>query len=477
MSRRRLIVVSNRGPLAYDRDAGGNRVVRRGAGGLVTALRGVIEQHDVTWIASAISDEDRVVAAEHGDEPVEEQSAGGSPYRLRLIAHDPAVFDRYYNVVSNGTLWFLQHYLWGLAAEPDVGPAFREAWDEGYVPANEAFAGAVCAELARDPGALVWFHDYHLYRAPSFVRERAPDARLMHFIHIPWAEADYWHVLPEDVRRAVHEGLCANDVVGLHTDRWRRNFLQSCEAIAGISCPESKVVARPIAIDPEEFDVLKTREDVLAEEQELAASRPESLILRVDRTELTKNIVRGFRAYALLLERHPEFLGRVGMLALLDPSRQDVPAYAAYRLAIEREAAAVRERFGDDALELRIADNFLQSVAAYKQFDVLFVNPIFDGMNLIAKEGPLVNEHDGVLVLSENAGAHETLGTWALTVNPFDLEDQADALYRALTMTAEERRRRRDGIVGYVRTHDLEAWTGGLLGDLDRATGAVASRA
>jgi trehalose 6-phosphate synthase len=477
VSRRRLIVVSNRGPLSYGRDGDGKRVVRRGAGGLVTALRGVIEQHDVTWIASALSDEDRVVALEQGDETVEEQSAGGSPYRLRLIAHEPAVFDRYYNVVSNGTLWFLQHYLWGLADAPDLGPAFREAWEEGYVPANEAFADAVCAELAHDPNALVWFHDYHLYRAPSFVRERAPEARLMHFIHIPWAEADYWHVLPEDVRRAVYEGLCANDVVGLHTLRWRRSFLQGCEAITGIACPESKVVARPIAIDPDEFDALKTREDVVFEEQALAAARPEVLILRVDRTEPAKNIVRGFRAYALLLERHPELVGRVGMLALLDPSRQDVPEYAAYRLAIEREAVAVRERFGDSALELRIADNFVQSVAAYKQFDVLFVNPIFDGMNLIAKEGPLVNERNGVLVLSENAGAHEALCEWALTVNPFDLESQAGALYRAVTMTADERRRRREGIVGYVRTHDLEAWTSGLLDDLDRATGAVASRA
>jgi len=474
--RRRLIVVSNRGPLSFARDAEGNRVVRRGAGGLVTALRGLIEQHDVTWIASALSDEDRAVALEHGDEPFDEHSAGGSPYRLRLVVHDPVVFDRYYNVVANGTLWFLHHYLWGLATSPDIDGAFRQAWDGGYVPVNEAFADAVCGELAEHPDALVWFHDYHLYVAPRLVRERCSGARLLHFIHIPWVEADYWHVLPDDVRRAVHEGLRASDVVGFQCERWRRNFIQACEAITGVVCAESQVVARGIAIDPGEFEVLAERDDVLAEEQAIAASRPELLILRVDRTEPAKNIVRGFRAYALMLERHPELAGRVGMLALLDPSRQDVPEYVAYKRAIEEEAAAVERRFGRGVLDLQIGDNFAQAVAAYKQFDVLFVNPIFDGMNLIAKEGPLVNGRDGVLVLSENAGAHETLGEWALTVNPFDLEDQAEALYRALTMPDDERRRRRDGIAGYVREHDLAAWTDGLLADLDRAIAGVASR-
>jgi trehalose 6-phosphate synthase len=475
VSRRKLIVVSNRGPVSYARDVDGKRVVRRGGGGLVTALRGLIEHYDVTWIASAMSDEDRAVAGEHGEQAFEETTASGATCRLRLLAHDPLAYDRYYNVVANGTLWFLHHYLWGLAAVPDIGPSFREAWDEGYEAVNESFARAVCSELARDPDAIVWFHDYHLYRAPRLVRERSPDARLSHFIHVPWAQADYWHVLPEDVRHSIHDGLAANNVIGFHCERWRRSFLQSFESLIGARC-ESEVVARPISIDPEEFDGLKTRADVLAEERAIVESRPELLILRVDRAELSKNVVRGFRAYALLLERHPELLGRVGMLALLDPSRQDVPEYADYRAAIEREAAVVKARFGEASVELQIGDNFAQAVAAYKQFDVLLVNPIFDGMNLIAKEGPLVNEHDGVLVLSENAGAFEELGGWALGVNPFDLEDQAEALYRALTMPAAERRQRREAIAGYVRAHDVEAWTQAQVEDLDRATGGVASR-
>ncbi len=471
MAGRKLIVVSNRGPLSYALDAGGARVVRRGGGGLVTALRGLIDLHDVTWIASAMADEDRVVAAERGGETLEEQTASGATYRLRFVAHEPAVFDRYYNVVANGTLWFLHPYLWGLSAAPDLGPSFREAWDDGYEVANASFADAVCAELELQPDALVWFHDYHLYCAPRLVRERVPAATLAHFTHIPWPQADYWHVLPDDIRRSIHEGLRANDLVGFHSERWRANFLQSCASITGTPFDESRVVARPISIDTEEFAELAKRDDVLAEEQSIAESRPELLILRVDRTELTKNIIRGFRAYALMLEQHPELVGRVGMLVLLDPSRQNLPEYAAYREAIESEAAAVEMRFGRTAVDLQIGDNFVQAVAAYKQFDVIFVNPIFDGMNLIAKEGPLVNDRDGVLVLSENAGAHEELGEWALTVNPFDLVDQAETLYRALMLPADERRRRREAIAAHVREHDVGAWTSGLLGDLDRVSG------
>jgi trehalose 6-phosphate synthase len=471
--RRKLIVVSNRGPVAFARGVDGNRVASRGGGGLVTALRGLIAHHDVTWIASAMSDEDRIVAEERGSEAIEERTRSGAPYRLRLVAHDPVAYDRYYNVVANGTLWFLQHYLWGLASEPDLGAAFRTAWVEGYVRVNRAFADAVVEELDRDPDAAVSFHDYHLYLAPGYVREQRPDARLTHFIHIPWAEPDFWHVLPADVRRAVYEGLCANDVVGFHTERWRRSFLQSCEVFG--DC-RTETVVHPIGIDVGEFDGLKESAAVLAEEVRIVESRPELLIVRVDRTDPSKNIVRGFRAFATLLEARPELAHRVGMLALLDPSRQGLSEYTEYLSAIEREARTVNERFGDDEwqpVDLQVGDNFPQAVAAYKQYDVLLVNPIFDGMNLVAKEAPLVNGRDGVVVLSENAGAHDELGEWALTVNPFDIEGQAEALYEALTMPVAERRRRAEALSGYVRRHGIEAWTDAQLADLDRLASTI----
>ena len=476
--RRKLIVVSNRGPVSFSRNEDGERTAKRGGGGLVTALRGLVALHDVTWIASAITDEDRALAGEVLDETARD----GSSFRLRLVAHDAQAYDWFYNVVSNPMLWFLQHCLWELAHLPQVDQGLHNAWREGYVTVNRAFADAVLDELAREPEATVFFHDYHLYLAPRIVRAQAPDATLAHFVHIPWAQSDYWRILPEPMRREIHDGLLANDVVGVHTTRWRLNFLRACEDILdarvdyeeGVVEHEGRrviVCSRPISVDTSEFDELKDDPVVLEKEREIAARRPEKLVLRVDRTDPSKNVVRGFRAFGLYLDAHPEMHGRVGMLALLDPSRQEIPEYSEYIGAIQREARLVNDRFqreGWTPIDLQVNDDFQQAVAAYKQFDALLVNAIFDGLNLVAKEAPLVNERDGVLILSENAGAHEELGEWALTVNPFDVTGQAEAIHLALEMPLEERRARREAIEAHVRENDLAAWIEAQLADLDR---------
>jgi trehalose 6-phosphate synthase len=484
--RRKLIVVSNRGPASYARNADGERVARRGGGGLVTALRGLVDRHDVTWIASAMSAEDRVVCAENDGAAFGETSREGSPFRLRLVAHDTQAYDWYYNVVANPTLWFLQHYLWDLKEAPNLDQGLHHAWEEGYGAVNRSFAAAVLDELEREPDATVFFHDYHLYLAPRFVREANPTATLQHFVHIPWPQPDYWHVLPLSIRQQIHEGLLANDAVGFHTIRWRRNFLRCCIDFIGAACDfergraeldgrETRVTANPISVDTSEFDDLAESAGVLAAEQALMPRRPEKLVLRVDRTDPSKNVVRGFRAFELFLDEHPEFHWRVGMLALLDPSRQDIPEYAEYLGAIQREARRVNDKYarmGWTPIDLRIADDFAASVAAYKQYDVLLVNAVFDGLNLVAKEAPLVNSRDGVLVLSENAGAHDELGDFALTVNPFDVAGQAAAIYDALTMSEDERRRRIEGIRARVREHDLGAWLDNELHALEGTAAA-----
>lgn len=440
--------------MTYGRDENGERVERRGGGGLATALRGLVEQHDVTWIANAMTDEDRVVAGEEQRGTV-------------LLAQDRDVYHEYYNVIANPTLWFLQHMLWNLGYTPDFD---RGAWDS-YALVNDSMARAALAVLDRDPSAAVFFHDYHLYLAPSIVRRARPDALMSHFIHVPWPETDAWTVLAPDIRESVFAGLLANDVVGFHTARWRRNFLRGCVDVLGARIDgnvvehdgrRTLVTAHPIGIDTGEFDALADSDDVLERERELVAERPDMLVVRVDRTDPSKNIVRGFRAFGLMLERHPELRGRVRMLALLDPSRQDIPEYAEYLGAVEREAATL-----GDAVDLRVGDDFARSVAAYKQFDVLLVNAVFDGLNLVSKEAPYVNRRDGVLVLSENAGSHEELGVWAVSVNPFDVSGQADALYEALTMDAAERRRRAEAIRAHVREHDVVAWGDAQLADYD----------
>jgi trehalose 6-phosphate synthase len=333
---------------------------------------------------------------------------------------------------------------------------------------NAAFAAAVVEELERTPDAAVFFHDYHLYTAPSLVRARCPDALLAHFLHVPWADREEWRLLPEPIVRAVHEGLLSNDVVGFHTERWRTTFLASCEAL-GLEVRGTLVTAHPISVDPAEFDEVAASRSVLERERKLVAERPERLIVRVDRTDPSKNVVRGFQAFRLLLDRRPDLVGHVGMLALLDPSRQAISEYADYRTAIEREAEAV-ERAYPGSLALRIADDFDESIAAYKQFDVLLVNSVRDGLNLVSKEAPLVNTRDGVVVLSENTGAFEELGPWVIAIDPFDVQAQADALERALELPLRERAARARAIARHVRDHDLERWSAAQLEDLDAAS-------
>jgi trehalose 6-phosphate synthase len=460
-----LVVVSNRGPVGFRRERNGALETVRGAGGLVAALAPLVDRHDVAWVASALGDVDREVASEGVRE---ERSEAGSPFRLRLVAHDPAEYELFYAVLANPVLWFVQHDLWDLKRDPDAD--LTSAW-RAYAAVNRALADAAVDELDRRPGAPLFVQDYHLYRAPALVREARPTARIAHFVHIPWVGPDAWSVLPRSLVVAIHEGLLACDSVGFHTERWRAAFVECCEALLGRGAEaERRTHANPIAVDAAGFVALAQDDGVRTRRAALEAERPELLVLRVDRTDPSKNAVRGFEAFALLLERDPGLHGRVGLLALLDPSRQQIPEYADYRRATEETAAAVNARFGRpgwEPIRLDVRDDFLASLAAYHEYDVLLVNPVMDGLNLVSKEAPLLNERDGVVVLSRQAGAFEEIGEWTVGVDPRDVPGQADALARALALPAADRRRRLEAVRAAVRTHDLDAWAERELAELD----------
>lgn len=464
--RRSIIVVSNRGPVRYEHNAAGDLVECRGAGGLVTALRPLVARHDVTWIASAMTPEERKLAS---DGPREVAGPDGSSCRLHLVAHDAEEYRLFYTVAANPALWFLQHGLWDL--KRGDGHDLGAAWENGYERVNARFAEAVLVELARDPSAIVMFQDYHLYLAPAMVRAKRPEVQSTHFVHVPWAEPAEWDVLPRRVARAIHEGLLASDSVGFHAERWRAAFIDCCDALLGRGAEaEARSHTNPIAIDAAEFDAIAQSEAVRAREAELLRWRPEKLILRVDRVDPSKNAVRGFDAYARLLERRPDLHNKVCMLALLDPSREEIPEYAGYRYAVEQAADDVTRRFGRpgwEPLRLDVRDDFSASVAAYRQYDVLLVNPVRDGLNLVAKEAPLVNTRGGVLVLSRNAGAWAELGDSAIGVDPYDVDSTTDALETALELPPADRRARQAAIRERVRSHDLFAWVDTELAALD----------
>jgi trehalose 6-phosphate synthase len=469
-----LVVVSNRGPVTHRLGEDGSLETVRGAGGLVTALVSLAGGHDVAWVASAMSDADREVAL---GGPREVRAGAGAPIRLRLVAHEPEAYRLFYTVLANPVLWFVQHGLWDLKHDP--GADLAVPWEHGYVAVNRALAEAALEELDRRPAAPLLMQDYHLYVAPALVRAARPQARIAHFVHIPWVGPGAWDVLPRELVVAVHEGLLACDSVGFHTERWRSAFVECCEAFLGRGEDAlRRSHANPIAIDAASFLELAESEGVHERRTALAAERPEVLVLRVDRTDPSKNAVRGFEAFGLLLDRDPALHGRVGLLALLDPSRQEIPEYAEYRSATERAAAEVNGRFGRQGWEpitLDVRDDFLASVAAYAEYDVLLVNPVMDGLNLVAKEAPLVNRRDGVLVLSRQAGAFDEIGEWTVAVDPLDVSGQADALARAITLPAAERRRSLEEIRASVRAHDLDAWAERELAELDqRAPAPVA---
>jgi trehalose 6-phosphate synthase len=475
----RIVVVSNRGPVTFSPGESGEREYSRGAGGLVTALNAVLRQNQgAVWIASAQSEEDVAVANEPAPYEVED-------LRVTLVEHDPDSYDLMYNQLANPLLWFVQHGLYDLPYSPALGDDTRKAWERGYVPVNRNFAEAVADTVGDEEFPTVLLHDYQLYMTPHFVRERlGAGAFLSLFVHIPWPEPDLWRVLPAYVREGVLESLLQADIVAFHTYRYARNFAETAVAVLGAEADvengviyfkgrEVWVRAYPISIDPSEFEELAQSGAVL-EQEKVVKNLSGKLLLRVDRVDLSKNVVRGFQAYGRMLERHPEMAGEVTFLAQLQPSRTDIPEYAAYMEAVGRTAEEVNERHGTGSwrpIELFMEDNFPRSVAAYKNFDVLLVNAVRDGMNLVAKESAVINERDGVLVLSENAGAHEELGEHALTVNPYDIDEQANAIYQALTMSDEERERRAGALRETVMNNTIDDWVAAQMRDIEAYRG------
>ncbi|HEY1538110.1 MAG TPA: trehalose-6-phosphate synthase [Solirubrobacteraceae bacterium] len=471
-----LVLVSNRGPVTFDVDGS----FTRGGGGLVTALTGLASHRDAVWIASAMTDGDVRQAADSGAKPFEVQTADGGEYHVRLVASDPDAYDRFYNVVANPMLWFIQHYLWDLSNAPDIRRQEVDAFEHGYKVVNADLAAAVIEQIEGVDEPVVMVHDYHLYTLPTVVRAARPDVFLHHFVHIPWTQPDAWRVLPTAIRNQIFEGVLANDIVGFHTRSYRWNFLQCCRDLLDLDVDFEQGIVRydgrdvwvrayPLPIDYEATRRVAESERTREFEAELERRRRDHLILRVDRADLSKNILRGFEAFDEFLEEHPEFLERVTFIAQLMPSRMDVAQYQDYLRRIEALVAVVNHRHGTPdwmPIQLKLRDDLEEAVAAYKNYDVMIVNAMFDGMNLVAKEGPLVNERDGVSILSENTGAHEELGEFALSVNPFDITETADSIHAALTMSADERARRARGLRAAVTARNPGDWIDDQLADI-----------
>ena len=472
---RTTILVSNRGP----QDPREDGTFRRGAGGVVTALLTLAEATGAEWVACARTDAERDLAARFPQGITVRLSRGTGLLHYATPERDE--YDMYYSVIANPVLWFIQHYLWDLGNEPVIDERVHQAWNDGYVAVNERMAQKVIEVAGRATQPVtVLVHDYQLYLVPRLVREAVPRALIQHFVHVPWPTPQYWKVLPKHMRDPILEGLLGCDVVGFQSSLDVRNFLLTCEENLGLQADDREravvaggrvVYARhyPISVDVASTTRLAESRSVRRQEEEIARWRPPQLITRIDRTDPSKNIVRGFIAYDKLLRYHPELRGKVQFWAFLQPSRQDVAVYARYLRQIRQTAARINIELGTSEwqpIRLDVGESERKAIAALKSFDVLLVNPVYDGLNLVAKEGALVNQTDGVIVLSENAGAHEELRGNVLSINPFDVEATAAALYAGLTMDVEDRRAMNERARQVVRANDIARWISNQVQDL-----------
>ncbi len=476
---RPILVASNRGPVSFVRRTG-RLVPQRGAGGLVTALTGVLQVSGGVWVASAMSEADREAAAGSARGRME-VAVDDSTCDLRLLTFDPRTYDRFYNTVSNRLLWFLHHYLWDVPRWPRFGSQSRISW-EAYRTVNRSFAEALADEGGGGTAAAL-VQDYHLSLVPAHLRALAPEARVAYFHHCPFAGPGYMRLVPIWLREELLDGLLGADLLGFQTRRWAEDFLFSVRML-----PEARVSLRrrsiewkgrtvrvgvyPIAVDAEPMRERAASPAVRRKRRELEEWRGDrKLVLRVDRAELSKNILRGFLAYEDLLKRHTEWRGRVVFLAHLNPSRGALEEYRSYTREVLKHADRINRELGEpgwDPIRADLSDDLDQVLAAYALYDVLLVNPVFDGMNLVAKEGALLNENDGMLVLSRNAGASAELGRYALPVDPVDIFGTADAIRDGLEMPDEERRKRARGLRRAAGARTPADWIGEQLRDLGR---------
>lgn len=480
VGKRQVIVASNRGPVEFTPDAAGRLRNRRGSGsgGLVTALTALAGTLPLplSWVALATSRGDRLAFPDAGAD-AREVRLGRQRMRVRLVNVPRDVYQRHYGEVSNQLLWFLQHYLWDAARSPNIGEREYRAWDEGYATANAAIAEAVVAEAGgRGSRAIVLLQDYHLYLAPAIVRQRLPRATIQQFVHIPWPASRYWEFLPERFLRQIIESLAACDVVGFQTVSDARNFLLCAREVlpdCRVSFDAGRIVrgrhttlarAYPITIDAQEVRRVLDSAAARAAERELApllGGEEMRLLVRVDRLEPTKNILRGLLAFESLLREDADLLGRVRHLLFLVPSREGLKIYRDYARDVRSQIDRINAAYGTPEWQPVTAffeNNRARGLVAMRHADVLLVNPVIDGMNLVVKEGAVVGERDPAIVLSRTAGAYLQLAPAVLPVTPTDLVETRARLAEALAMAQDERQRRAELARRIVLEESLTGW-------------------
>lgn len=453
----RLVIVSNRGPYQLHATRQGLRR-EKSVGGLVTSVLPMLEQVGGTWIAWG---------EPAGRHPVPAQQPR---LHLRYLSLSAEQVQGHYHGFSNSALWPLCHYFLG-----------RVHYDPAqwliYQQVNALFAEAVDREAGADD--LIWVHDYQLALAPQAIRQARPAARLLFFWHIPFPAVEIYRTLPW--RKEVLAGLLACDLIGFHIPEYAQNFIEAAVDLLGATYDgrclaydgrQIRVIARPIGIDFAAVDHEARAARMAERARTLRQSLGEpKLILGVERMDYTKGVLERLLAVERLLERRPEWAGRLTLIQIATPSRTEVGAYRDKKREIDEAVGRINGRFGD-ALWAPIrylyrAVSLPELIAYYRASDIALVTPLRDGLNLVAKEyvAARVNA-DGVLILSEFAGVAQQLPE-ALLTNPYSADDMAATLEQALQMPAEEQQRRMRPMRERVKTYDINWWAREFLSRME----------
>lgn len=449
----RILVVSNRLPVTLKK-TGGRWRAEKSAGGLTSAMAPLLERSGGLWIGWSGD-------SSPPDDGNRRQVIDDLRQRKRFIAVDlPVETARgFYEGFSNETLWFLFHNF------PSLLRFRLDDW-RSYVEANRLFCDAVMEHL--QPGDIIWVHDYQLLLLPSMIRERAPDARIGFFLHIPFPAASIFRILPH--REELLQGMLGADYIGFHTHRYLQNFRASMLRVLGLRSQMSKVEygdrsvrfdAQPIGIAAEEFERQVTEP---ATQKRLTKMRDDfadrKLLLAVDRLDYIKGIPHRMQSYRELLRRNPQLHGRVTLIQVAVPSRERVKTYKELRSEVDNLVGQINGEFGmadwTPIIYLRRNVPLPELVALYALADVAWISPLRDGFNLVAKEYVACNPN-GLLVLSEFAGAASEMGE-ALFVNPYDIEATAETIARALELPSEERTQRIEALRRRVKHNNVYAW-------------------
>ena len=476
-----LIIASNRGPVEFFYEDNGKIDMKVGAGGIVPTLLPFMEKTGGTWVASAMTDADNEMAGRFRENripvPLEKPKLN-----VQFMVLDKQKYYEFYNSFNNPFLWFIHHYLWNLTYTPEIDDNTHSAW-QSYQYVNRMFANEIIKEVnLSDKEPLIMLQDTHLQTCPSFIREKSDDIFLSHFIHIPWPQSDYFNIYPRYIREAIIEGLLSNDHIGFHIERYVKNFLMTCQDYADEVDYKNNIVHYngrevfvknyPISVDTGKLNELAKSDEVLKQEQYVKKIKGNNfLIYRTERTDPSKNIVRGFKAYDLFFQKHPEFKGKVTFFITGVASRESVKEYRDYKMEVNNIIHEINRKYSKEEWQPIVPHfdaEYSLVTAAFKNYDCLLINSINDGMNIVPKEGSIVNENDGVLIISETTGAYDELKENAIGINALDISQTADAIYKAVTMNQNERKERLGGLKETICQYDVYSWIGEQFNDIQK---------